>query len=78
MAEDICDELRKLTIDDIASEDKTGSYTANIENNKTDLDAADRITIIKRKFNQKDCDGMEMVIAATDDNALNHEIVLQS
>ncbi|MBU5232162.1 precorrin-2 dehydrogenase/sirohydrochlorin ferrochelatase family protein [Agathobacter rectalis] len=33
-----------------------------------------RITIIKRKFNQKDCDGMEMVIAATDDNALNHEI----
>ena len=37
-------------------------------------DAADRITIIKRKFNQKDCDGMEMVIAATDDNALNHEI----
>ena len=86
VAEDICDELRKLTIDDIASEDKTGSYTANIENNKTDSDAAniennktdsdaaDRITIIKRKFNQKDCDGMEMVIAATDDNALNHEI----
>ena len=33
-----------------------------------------RITIIKRKFNQKDCDGMEMVIAATDDNTLNHEI----
>lgn len=33
-----------------------------------------RITFIKRKFNQKDCDGMEMVIAATDDNALNHEI----
>ena len=74
VAEDICDELRKLTIDDIASEDKTGSYTANIENNKTDSDAADRITIIKRKFNQKDCDGMEMVIVATDDNALNHEI----
>ena len=86
VAENICDELRKLTIDDIASEDKTGSYTANKENNQTDsdaankennqpdLDAADRITFIKRKFNQKDCDGMEMVIAATDDNALNHEI----
>ena len=86
VAEDICDELRKLTIDDIASEDKTGSYTANIENNKTDpdaankennqpdSDAADRITIIKRRFDRKDCDGMEMVIAATDDNALNHEI----
>ena len=86
VAEDICDELRKLKIDDIASEDKTGSYTANKENNQTDSDAAnkennkpdsdaaDRITIIKRKFNQKDCDGMEMVIAATDDNALNHEI----
>ncbi len=29
VAENICDELRKLTIDDIASEDKTGSYTAN-------------------------------------------------
>ena len=33
-------------------------------------DVADRITIIKRKFERKDCDGMEMVIAATDDNAL--------
>lgn len=65
VAEDICDELRKLTIDDIASEDKTGSYTANKEN---------RITFIKRKFERKDCDGMEMVIAATDDSALNHEI----
>ena len=65
VAEDICDELRKPTIDDIASEDKTGSYTANKEN---------RITFIKRRFERKDCDGMEMVIAATDDNALNHEI----
>lgn len=65
VAEYICDELRKLTIDDIASEDKTGSYTANKEN---------RITFIKRRFERKDCDGMEMVIAATDDNALNHEI----
>ena len=64
VAEDICDELRKLTIDDIASEDKTGSYTANKEN---------RITFIKRRFERKDCDGMEMVIAATDDNAVNHE-----
>lgn len=86
VAEDICDELRKLTIDDIASEDKMGSYTANIENNQTDSDAAnkennkpdsdaaDRITIIKRRFDRKDCNGMEMVIVATDDNALNHEI----
>lgn len=65
VAEDICDELRKITIDDIASEDKTGSYTANKEN---------RITFIKRRFEQKDCDGMEMVIAATDDSVLNHEI----
>ena len=55
VAEDICDELRKLTIDD----------TANKEN---------RITFIKRRFERKDCDGMEMVIAATDDSALNHEI----
>ena len=52
-AEDICDELRKLTIDDIASEDKTGSYTANKENNQTDPDAADRITFIKRSLNEK-------------------------
>ena len=52
VAEDICDELRKLTIDDVA----------------------DRIMFIKRRFERKDCDGMEMVIAATDDNALNHEI----
>ena len=86
VAEDICDELRKLTIDDIASEDKTGSYTANKENNQTDSDAAnkennkpdsdaaDRITIIKRRFDRKDCNGMEMVIVSTDDNALNHEI----
>lgn len=55
VAEDICDELRKLTIDD----------TANKEN---------RITFINRRFERKDCDGMEMVIVATDDNALNHEI----
>lgn len=86
VAEDICDELRKLTIDDIVSEDKTGSYTANKENNQTDSDAAnkennkpdsdaaDRITIIKRRFDRKDCNGIEMVIVATDDNALNHEI----
>lgn len=86
VAEDICEELRKLTIDDTASDDKTGSYTenkennqtdsdvANKENNQTDSDAADRIMFIKRRFERKDCDGMEMVIAATDDNALNHEI----
>lgn len=55
VAEDICEELRKLTIDD----------TANKEN---------RITFIKRRFERKDCDVMEMVIAATDDNALNYEI----
>lgn len=55
VAEDICDELRKLTAGD----------RANKEN---------RITFIKRRFERKDCDGMEMVIAATDDNALNHEI----
>lgn len=65
VAEDICDELRMLTIDDTASEGKTNSYTANKEN---------RIMFIKRRFERKDCDGMEMVIAATDDNALNHEI----
>lgn len=65
VAENICDELRKLTIDDISNEYKSGLYTANKEN---------RITFIKRRFERKDCDGMEMVIAATDDNALNHEI----
>lgn len=62
VAEDICDELRKLIAGDRAN---NGWFSS---------DAADRITIIKRKFEQKDCDGMEMVIAATDDNALNHEI----
>lgn len=65
VAEDICDELRNLTIDDISNEYKSGLYTANKEN---------RITFIKRRFERKDCDGMEMVIAATDDSALNHEI----
>lgn len=62
VAEDICDELRKLIAGDRAN---NGWFSS---------DAADRITIIKRRFEQKDCDGMEMVIAATDDNALNHEI----
>lgn len=62
VAEDICEELRKLIAGDRAN---NGWFSS---------DAADRITIIKRKFEQKDCDGMEMVIAATDDNALNHEI----
>ena len=54
VAEDICDELRKLKIDDIASEDKTGSYTANKEN---------RITFIKRRFERKDCDALNHEIA---------------
>lgn len=49
VAEDICEELGKLTIEN-------------------------QITFIKRRFERKDCDGMEIVIAATDDNALNHEI----
>lgn len=62
VAEDICEELRKLIAGDRAN---NGWFSS---------DAVDRITIIKRKFEQKDCDGMEMVIAATDDNALNHEI----
>ena len=62
VAEDICEELRKLIAGDRAN---NGWFSS---------DAAARITIIKRKFEQKDCDGMEMVIAATDDNALNHEI----
>ena len=65
VAEDICDGLRNLTIDDTSNEYKSGLYTANKEN---------RITFIKRRFERKDCDGMEMVIAATDDSALNHEI----
>ncbi len=62
VAEDICDELGKLIAGDRAN---NGWFSS---------DAADRITIIKRRFERKDCDGMEMVIAATDDNALNHEI----
>lgn len=62
VAEDICEELRKLIAGDRAN---NGWFSS---------DAADRITIIKRRFERKDCDGMEMVIAATDDNALNHEI----
>lgn len=62
VAEDICDELRKLIAGD------------RVNNGWFSSDAADRITIIKRRFERKDCDGMEMVIAATDDNALNHEI----
>ena len=55
VAEDICDALRKLTADDIASEDKGsfGSDAANIEGSQAESDAADRITIIKRKFESK-------------------------
>ena len=74
VAEDICDELRNLIADDIANENKSVSDTANKEKGQTDLDAEGRITVVKRKFDQKDCNGMQIVIAATDDNALNHEI----
>lgn len=74
VAEDICEELRNLIADDIANENKSVSYTADKENGQTDLDAEGRITVVKRKFDQRDCNGMEIVIAATDDNALNHEI----
>lgn len=74
VAEDICEELRTLIADDRANKGSFGLDAANKEGSQVESDAADRITIIKRKFNQKDCDGMEMVIAATDDNALNHGI----
>lgn len=74
VAEDICEELRNLIADDIANENKSVSDTADKENGQTDLDAKGRITVVKRKFDQKDCNGMQIVIAATDDNALNHEI----
>ena len=74
VAEEICDKLRNLIADDIANEDKSVSDTADKENGQTDLDAEGRITVVKRKFDQKDCNGMQIVIAATDDNALNHEI----
>ena len=74
VAEDICEALRTLIADDRANKGRLGLDAANKEGSQVESDAADRITIIKRKFNQKDCDGMEMVIAATDDNALNHEI----
>lgn len=33
-----------------------------------------KVTLYERKFDQKDCNGMQIVIAATDDNALNHKI----
>ncbi len=33
-----------------------------------------KVVFCERKFDQKDCNGMQIVIAATDDNALNHEI----
>ena len=74
VAEDICEALRTLIADDRANKGRFGLDATNKEGSQVESDAADRITIIKRKFNQKDCDGMEMVIAATDDNALNHEI----
>lgn len=74
VAEDICEELRTLIADDRANKGSFGLDAANKEGSQVESDAADRITIIKRRFERKDCDGMEMVIAATDDNALNHEI----
>lgn len=74
VAEDICEELRKLIAGDRANKGGFGLDAANKEGSRVESDAADRITIIKRRFERKDCDGMEMVIAATDDNALNHEI----
>ena len=74
VAEDICDELRNLIADDIANENKSVSDTADKEKGQTDSDVEGRITVVKRKFDQKDCNGMEIVIAATDDNELNHEI----
>lgn len=74
VAEDTCEALRTLIADDRANKGSFGLDATNKEGSQVESDAADRITIIKRKFNQKDCDGMEMVIAATDDNALNHEI----
>ena len=62
VAEDICEALRTLIADDRANKGSFGLDAANKEGSQVESDAADRI------------DGMEMVIAATDDNALNHEI----
>lgn len=78
VSEDICEELRNLIADDRANNrannDRSGLDIANKESSQTDTDTAGKITVIKRKFALKDCNGMEIVIAATDDNALNHEI----
>lgn len=72
VAEDICEELRNLIADDIANEDKSVSDTADKETfNKV---THNKVAFCERKFEQKDCNSMQIVIAATDDNALNHEI----
>ena len=74
VAEDICDELRHLAADDKEAITRTGIDTAGRECSHVYQNTSDRIEIIKRRFEKKDCVGMKMVIAATDDKILNHNI----
>lgn len=64
---------------DLDAADKTYAKEYDINKEISDKEtfnkvAHNEVTFYERKFDQKDCNGMQIVIAATDDNALNHEI----
>lgn len=46
----------------------------DLERTLADSEGPEPMEIKRKSFEEKDCDGMGLVIAATDDKALNHEI----
>ncbi len=64
---------------DLYAEGKTYAKEYDINKEISDKETFNKVmhnkvAFCERKFEQKDCNGMQIVIAATDDNALNHEI----
>ena len=73
VAESVCPKLAGLAGDrDVTSEDKVQSACGQ------DAEKADvrkhRVTICVRPFEEEDCDGRLLVVVATDDKKLNHNI----
>lgn len=73
VAESVCPKLAGLAGDrDVTSEDKVQSACGKDEE-KADVQKH-RVTICVRSFQEEDCDGRLLVVAATDDKELNHNI----
>lgn len=82
VAEDICGKLQAFadgSIHDTSSNERNMNKSAVFKDDLNSgvakiTDSHTVITIKKKKYEPSDCDGMTLVVAATDDKALNHDI----